>query len=284
VAPEGDGAPTIGRAIRGVVAEVVDEQLRPVPPGMDGELVIGGVAVAPGYLGRPELTAERFVADEHGGRRYRTGDRVRQRENGEIEFLGRLDDQLSIRGFRVEPGEVAAALNAHPAVEAGVAVGSGAGAARQLVAYVVAVTPEPPEAAELDAFLAGVLPDYMVPSRYVWLDALPVTANGKVDRAALPDPAATTDSAAAGPPASSDLEARVAAIMAELLEVPVSEISSDQNFFLLGGHSMLGAQLIVRLERHFGAELSLRFLFDHPTPHLVAAEVERQVAEGAATG
>ncbi len=122
VATEGDGAPSIGRPISGVVAEVVDERLRPVDPGGDGELVLGGVAIARGYLNRPELTAQRFL-DGPEGRRYRTGDRVRVRADGEIEFLGRLDDQLSIRGFRVEPGEIAAVLNSHPAIEASVAVG-----------------------------------------------------------------------------------------------------------------------------------------------------------------
>ncbi|MEA2124471.1 MAG: hypothetical protein QOI80_1253 [Solirubrobacteraceae bacterium] len=283
VAPEGSGAPTIGRPIRGIAAEVVDADLEPVPPGHDGELVVGGVAVGPGYLNRPDLTAERFLVDERG-RRYRTGDRVRRREHGEIEFLGRLDDQLSIRGFRVEPGEVAAALNGHPGIEASVAVGSGASAARRLVAYVVAAGAEPPDEAELDAFLGGVLPEHMIPSGYVWLDALPVTANGKIDRAALPDPAAPAIEAPLADGAVGDIETRIVGIMAELLEVAEEEIGRDQNFFLLGGHSMLGAQLIVRLERYFGAELSLRYLFDHPTPRLIAGEVERQMAEELAAG
>ena len=144
VAPGGDGAPSIGRPIAGVVADVVDERLQPVEPGGDGELVLGGVAIARGYLNRPELNAERFI-DGPKGRRYRTGDRVRVRANGEIEFLGRLDDQLSIRGFRVEPGEIAAALNSHPAIEASVAVGVGRSSSeRRLVAYLVASDGERP--------------------------------------------------------------------------------------------------------------------------------------------
>jgi acyl-CoA synthetase (AMP-forming)/AMP-acid ligase II/acyl carrier protein len=261
VDPDGEGPPTIGRPIAGVVAAVVDD-----------ELVVGGVAVSPGYLNRPELTAERFV-ERDGVRYYRTGDRVRLRADGEIEFLGRLDDQLSIRGFRVEPGEVSAALNAHPDVEASVAVGSGEAAARRLVAYVVAGA-ETPEEEDLDAFLAERLPEHMIPSRYVWIDALPVTAHGKIDREALPG---LTASPAPAEPASEDLETRIVALMAELLEVQPSEIARDQNFFLLGGHSMLGAQLIVRLERSFGVELSLRFLFDNPTPAAIAAEVERHM-------
>ena len=137
------------------------------------------------------------------------------------------------------------------------------------MAYVVAGA-EPPDSEDLDAFLAARLPEYMIPSRYVWTEALPVTAHGKVDRAALPGLTGAT-----APDADSGLEGRILALMAELLEVGPSEIARDQNFFLLGGHSMLGAQLIVRLERNFGVELSLRYLFDHPTAAEIAAEVER---------
>ncbi|HEY4098046.1 MAG TPA: non-ribosomal peptide synthetase [Baekduia sp.] len=277
VASEGEGAASIGRAITGVEIEVVDEDLQPVAPGTDGELIIGGVAVARGYLNRDALTAERFLDGPHG-RRYRTGDRVRMAPDGEIEFLGRLDDQLSIRGFRVEPGEVAAALNAHPAIEASVAVGAGRSSAdRQLVAYVVATGAERPERDELARFLGGSLPEYMVPSRYVWLDALPVTAHGKIDREALP--ALVEAPAPSEGPAASTVQAAVAGIVAELLEVEA--VGTDENFFMLGGHSMLGAQLIVRLEDLFDVEVSLRFLFDHPTVTEIAAEVERQQADGA---
>jgi amino acid adenylation domain-containing protein len=275
VASEGEGAASIGRAITGVEIEVVDEDLQPVAPGTDGELIIGGVAVARGYLNRDALTAERFLDGPHG-RRYRTGDRVRMAPDGEIEFLGRLDDQLSIRGFRVEPGEVAAALNAHPAIEASVAVGAGRSSAdRQLVAYVVGTGAARPERDELAGFLSGSLPEYMVPSRYVWLDALPVTAHGKIDREALP---ALVEAPVAAE-AASGVQAAVAGIVAELLEVEA--VGTDENFFMLGGHSMLGAQLIVRLEDLFDVEVSLRFLFDHPTVTEIAAEVERQQADGA---
>ena len=277
VAPNGEGAPSIGRPIAGVVAEVVDERLRPVEPGVDGELVIGGAAVGPGYLNRDELTAERFLDDERG-RRYRTGDRVRLRPDGELEFLGRLDDQLSIRGFRVEPGEVAAALNSHPAIQASVSIGVGSSSAdRQLVAYVVAAGDERPHRDELDRHLGGFLPEHLVPSRYVWLDELPLTQHGKVDRDLLPVPVEAISAAPATSPPGTRIEAAIAAVVAELLDVGVGEIGMDQNFFLLGGHSMLGAQLIVRLERSFGVELSLRFLFDNPTPAAIAAEVERHV-------
>jgi acyl-coenzyme A synthetase/AMP-(fatty) acid ligase/acyl carrier protein len=276
VAPHGAGSPSIGRPISGVVAEVVDEGLRPVEPGIPGELVIGGVAVARGYLNQPELTAQRFLDDQQG-RRYRTGDRVRQRPDGELEFLGRLDDQLSIRGFRVEPGEITAALNDHPAVLASVTVGIGSSSAeRRLVAYVVAAGRERPHADELDEFLGGFLPQHMLPSTYVWLDELPLTRHGKVDRDALPTPIDTTRDEPEGRQPQTSIEAATASVVAELLGV--DEVGIDQNFFLLGGHSMLGAQVIVRLEDLFGVEITLRRLFDHPTVAEIAAEVERLIA------
>jgi amino acid adenylation domain-containing protein len=282
VAPGGDGAPSIGRPIAGVVADVVDERLQPVEPGGDGELVLGGVAVARGYLNRPELTAERFI-DGPKGRRYRTGDRVRTRANGEIEFLGRLDDQLSIRGFRVEPGEIAAALNSHPAIEASVAVGVGRSSSeRRLVAYLVASDGERPHSDELAGFLGNSLPDYMVPSSFVWLDQLPLTEHGKIDRDALPTP---VDGAGGGPAERrpvTRVEAGTAFVVAELLDI--EEIGLNENFFLLGGHSMLGAQLIVRLDDMFGVEIGLKYLFEHPTLVEIAAEVERQMAADVVDG
>ncbi|HEY1774571.1 MAG TPA: non-ribosomal peptide synthetase [Solirubrobacteraceae bacterium] len=275
VAADAIGTPTIGRAIDGVTLEVVDEDLRLLPPGVEGELVVGGIAVARGYLGRPELTADRFLLDERGQRRYRTGDLVRLREDGEIEFLGRLDDQLSIRGFRVEPGEVAAALSAHPDIAASAAIGVGDSAAsRRLVAYAVAQDTVRPTDDELDTFLRGVLPEHMVPSGYVWLEELPLTEHGKLDRDALPEPA--SDAQPVGRLPESEIETAIAVIVAELLGA--DQIYSDQNFFLLGGHSMLGAQLITRLEDLYGVEVSLRYLFDNPTLTAIAEEVERQLA------
>ena len=276
VSEHGEGAPSIGRPISGIVAEIVNDDLDPVTPGTPGELVIGGVALARGYLNQPELTAARFITGPRG-RRYRTGDLVRGRPDGEIEFLGRLDDQLSIRGFRVEPAEVAAALNSHPGIASSVAAGTqGAGAERQLIAYAVAAVEPPPTPAELNAFLGRHLPDYMVPSRYVWLSELPVTPNGKFDRDALPALGNGSSPRPSGEPPATETEAAVADVVAQLLEV--DEVSPDENFFLLGGHSMLAAQLIVRLEDMFGVEISLRFLFDHPTPREIAAEAQRQMA------
>ena len=282
VAPDGDGAPSIGSPIAGVETEVVDERLQPVEPGGAGELLLGGVAIARGYLNRPELSAERFLNGPRG-RRYRTGDRVRVHSNGEIEFLGRLDDQLSVRGFRVEPGEIAAALNSHPAIEASVAVGVGrTSSERRLVAYVVAADAVRPHADELAEFLGGSLPDYMVPSTFVWLDRLPLTEHGKVDRDALPAPADVPADESENRRPLSEIENATVSVVAELVDI--EEVGMNQDFFLLGGHSMLGAQLIVRLGEMFGVEISLRYLFDHPTPAEIAAEVERQIATGQVDG
>jgi amino acid adenylation domain-containing protein len=277
VASSGARAPAIGRPIDGVLAEIVDPSGVPVRDGQEGELVLGGVMVGRGYLNLPELTAERFFADQRG-RWYRTGDRVRVNPDGEFEYVGRLDDQLSLRGFRVEPGEVAGALNAHPAIQSAVAVGVGAPSAeRRLVAYVVAVGAERPSEEELANFLSAQLPEHMCPSAYVWLDALPMTAHGKVDRAALPGlgsgPATPVE-------APEGVEATIAVIISDLLGV--ERIGVEQNFFLLGGHSLLAAQLIVRLEELYDVEMSLRYLFDHPTARDIAAEVERAIGTSAA--
>jgi amino acid adenylation domain-containing protein len=282
VAAHGDGAPTIGRPIDGVTAEVVDERLQQVEPGGDGELVLGGVAIARGYLNRPELTAERFI-DGPNGRRYRTGDRVRVEADGEIEFLGRLDDQLSIRGFRVEPGEIAAVLNSHPAIEASMAVGVGRSSSeRRLVAYLVANDGDHPDSDELATFLGASLPDYMVPASFVWLDELPLTEHGKIDRDALPAPPDIAEDGREANRAVTRVEAATAFVVTELLDI--DQIGMNQNFFLLGGHSMLGAQLIVRLNEMFGVEISLKYLFDHPTPAEIAAEVQHQMASDLADG
>jgi amino acid adenylation domain-containing protein len=300
VGAEEEGVPSIGRPIAGVLAQVVDARLRPVGIGGVGELVIGGVVVGRGYLNRPDLTTELFLDDDQG-RWYRTGDRVRLRPDGAFDFLGRLDDQVSIRGIRVEPGEVIAVLNAHPAIGASVVIGVGSSSIdRQLVAYVVDNGDRRPDDGELDEFLGRLLPEHLVPSHYVWLPALPLTAHGKIDRDALPDPGPTnrsgtnrsaTDRSATDPLGTAAdgtgtgrprtaTEDAIAPVLVELLDVP--DIGTNQNFFLMGGHSMLGAQLIVRLESLFDVEISLRYLFDHPTLAEIAAEVECQVAAATA--
>ena len=276
--PMADALPSIGRAIDNVEVLVLDEARRPVPPGSAGELYIGGAGLARGYRHRPDLTAERFVPHPTvpGERLYRTGDRARLQPDGTVAFLGRLDDQVKIRGYRVEPDEITAALATHPAVDdAAVVAREGDGGERQLVAYVVPAPGVVPGRDALVATLRRRLPDYMVPAVYVTLTALPVTTNGKVDRAALPAPdAANTLRDAAAPVAPrTEVEAEVARILAALLDV--EDVSVDDNFFLLGGHSLLGTQLIMRLRDAFGVELALRTLFDAPTVAELAAEIER---------
>jgi acyl carrier protein len=240
--------------------------------------LIGGVAVARGYLHRDDLTAERFIEDARG-RWYRTGDRVALRPDGGLDFLGRADDQLSVRGLRVEPAEIVAALDAHPAIDSSAVLGVRAGGADlELVAYTVADGSRPDDA-ELSAFVSTRLPKNMVPNRFVWLPELPLTPHGKLDRDALHAAAAQDRrpaAASSAPPPETSVERTVAGVVAELLSV--EEVGMDENFFLLGGHSMLGAQLIVRLEDLLDVEISLRYLFDHPTPAEIAEEAKRQSA------
>ncbi|MCK2220947.1 amino acid adenylation domain-containing protein [Actinomadura sp. ATCC 31491] len=254
--------------VPGVRALVLDTMLRPAPPGVTGELYLAGAGLARGYLGRPGLTAERFVPCPYGppgARMYRTGDLARWRE-GRLEFAGRADDQVKIRGFRIEPGEVEAALAACPGVaEAAVAVrGSGAGG-RRLVAYVRGRAGE----RDLLAYLRGVLPRHLVPSAFVLMEELPLLPNGKVDRRALPDPA-LSDPALSGParPGAGreprgPLEERLCALFAEVLGV--ARVGVDDDFFELGGHSLLAARLVSRLRADLGAEAGVRTLFDAPT-------------------
>jgi acyl-CoA synthetase (AMP-forming)/AMP-acid ligase II/acyl carrier protein len=277
--PFGETLPTIGRPIDDVEVLIVDERGAPAPPGAPGELCIAGKNVARGYRGRPDLTAERFVAHpastEPGARMYRTGDRARLLPDGRVAFLGRLDDQVKIRGYRVEPDEVAAALGAQPSIAACAVVARAdeRGEAR-LIAYVVPAAGAMLGREALVAALRRGLPDYMVPAAFVMLPALPLTTNGKVDRAALPAPDATNtlrDGPVVAP--ASGVEAELAGILAGLLGV--EEVSVTDNFFLLGGHSLLGTQLIVRVREIFGVELALRTLFDAPTVAELAAEIER---------
>jgi amino acid adenylation domain-containing protein len=271
--------PGIGRPIPGVRIHIVDAHLRPVEAGEVGELLVGGPAVARGYLNRPHLSAQAFIADPFGDapteRVYRTGDLVRRRPDGELEFVGRVDDQVKIRGHRIEPGEIVAALSRHPGVRASAVVARATGSSeKELVAYVVAwaAGATRPAMSELRAHVARLLPLHMVPALFVWLDELPMTPTGKVARAALPAPdltvAGAEDSAAAAP----QLVEAVAEIIADVLGLET--VGADENFFLLGGHSLLGAQLIVRLGERFGVELPLRSIFINPTVAELAREVE----------
>jgi amino acid adenylation domain-containing protein len=278
VASGESGQPTIGWPIDNVRIHIVDDALAEVPAGATGELLIGGPSVARGYLGRPELTAEAFIPDPFspgsGARLYRTGDYVRRLPDGALEFRGRRDEQVQIRGNRVEPGEISATLLRHPAVRAAVVVvDERASAEPRLIAHVVADAPRPDSEA-LRAHLGRSLPGHMIPAAFVYLDALPVTDNGKVDRTRLPIPTAANSAA----PADSarpdgELERTLEAIVCELLEL--DRVGVDENFFMLGGHSLLGAQLVTRIDERFGVAMSLRALFDNPTVAEMAVEVQR---------
>lgn len=267
----------IGRPIPNARVYVLDQRLQPVPIGVPGELYVGGAGVARGYLNQPALTAERFVPDPFGtfpgGRLYRTGDQARYLASGDIEFLGRVDDQVKIRGFRVELAEIEAALLRDAAVEhAAVLLREDQPNDRRLVAYVV---PRESSVAahELRTRLRAAIPDYMVPDVFVLLDAMPLTPNGKVDHAALPRPDGARQAAEAYVAPQTDVERRLAAIWAEVLRV--ERVGLDDNFFDLGGHSLLVIQLHSRLRDGFGEELSVIDLFKVPTVRSLAERLNR---------
>ncbi|WP_338861871.1 amino acid adenylation domain-containing protein (plasmid) [Mycetohabitans rhizoxinica] len=255
---------TIGRPIDNTRLYILDAYQQPVPLGAVGELYIGGAGVARGYLNRPELSVERFVRDpfstEPDARMYKTGDLARYLPDGNLEFLGRNDDQVKVRGFRIEPGEVEACLAQHPQVHDAVVLAQGEGNAKRLIAYVVAEADET-LASTLRAHVASALPEYMVPSAFVRLDAFPLTPGGKLDRRALPAPDAQAFAHQAYEAPQGELETTLAAIWSELLGV--DKISRRDSFFALGGHSLLAVQLIERLRRR-GLGMSVRALFDTP--------------------
>ncbi|GHE03399.1 amino acid adenylation domain-containing protein [Streptomyces alanosinicus] len=257
---------SIGRPLWNTRALVLDSALRPVPPGTPGELYYGGVGVGRGYLGRPAATAERFLADPcgpPGARMYRTGDLVKWRPDGSLVFLGRADDQVKVRGVRVEPGEVEAVLAGHPDVsEAAVAVRDLPGAARALVGYVVPDRGGAPlDPVALRRYAADRLPAAMVPGALVVVDAIPRTPNGKVNRRALPAPDA--EAAGQAPPSGPD-EQVLCDLFAEVLGLP--RVGAQDDFFALGGHSLLATRLAARVRSVLGVELGLRALFEAPTP------------------
>jgi natural product biosynthesis luciferase-like monooxygenase protein/amino acid adenylation domain-containing protein/non-ribosomal peptide synthase protein (TIGR01720 family) len=271
------GPVPIGTPIANTSLYVLDAELRPTPVGVPGELFIGGKGVARGYHARPELTAERFVPDPYGGdagaRMYRTGDRARWRADGTVEFLGRVDHQLKVRGFRVEPGEIEAVLARHPGVRQAVVVAREdvPGSAR-LVAYVV---PRPGTTLSEDAlraFARRSLPEHLVPSNAVSLDALPLTPNGKVDRKALPAPEGVRGTAREYVEPRTETERRVAELWSSLLGVP--RVGAEDDFFALGGHSLLATRAASRLRESFGVDLPLRELFEAATPAALAARLE----------
>ncbi|RKH32449.1 non-ribosomal peptide synthetase, partial [Corallococcus sicarius] len=258
-------APLIGRPLPATRAYVLDAALQPVPVGVAGELYLAGEGQARGYLLRPDLTAERFVPEPYGppgGRMYRTGDRVRYREDGRLEYLGRVDFQVKVRGFRIELGEVEAALRRVAALKDAVVVAKGEAADKRLVAYVVAKAGESLEVESLKAQLRQGLPEYMVPGTVVVLDALPLNANGKVDRKALPEPEVPQSGSTYLAPRTTT-EARLAAIWAEVLRLP--QVGVRDSFFELGGHSLLATQVVSRVRAELSVELPLRALFESPT-------------------
>ena len=255
----------IGKPADNTQLIVLDNQLNPLPTGVSGELYVAGVGVGRGYLNQPKLTAERFVpnpfADVPGERLYRTGDLARYRTDGVLEYIGRTDQQVKIRGQRIELGEIESRLVEFDVIrEAVVVAQEGPGGAR-LVAYAVAQPHELIDTAELRERLGQVVPDYMVPSMVVMLDALPLTPNGKVDRKALPEP--DFSSSSQYEPPQGEIEETLAAIWSEVLSV--KRVGRHDNFFELGGHSLLALKVQARVEEHFDIRLPLRSYFEHAT-------------------
>ncbi|MEU2080046.1 amino acid adenylation domain-containing protein, partial [Streptomyces sp. NPDC013489] len=269
--------PSIGGPVTGTRVYVLDDRLRPVPPGVVGELYVAGAGLARGYLNRPGLTSERFVASPFGTgeRLYRTGDLVRWDGPAGLVYTGRVDEQVKIRGFRIELGEVESALAAHPGIARAVAVArdAGAGRGRQLVAYVVpdGTAPDP---AALRAFVGERLPEYMVPAAVVVLDRLPLNTNGKLDRKALPEPQFTGGAYRAP---RTPQEEVLCGLFAAILDLDT--VGVDDSFFDLGGHSLLATRLISRIRSSLGAEIGVRTVFEAPTVAELAARL--RTASGA---
>jgi natural product biosynthesis luciferase-like monooxygenase protein len=277
------GTVLIGKPTANTQVYVLDRNCQPVPLGVPGELFIGGDGVVRGYLHRPELTGERFVPDPFsatpGARLYRTGDLVRYRTCGNLEFLGRLDHQVKVRGYRIELGEIETALNRHPAVrEVVVAAREDEPGDKYLAAYVVPHAGEGAKVVELRSYLRDRLPDYMVPSAFIAMDRLPLTPNGKVDRKALPAPdQARRDLETAYMAPQDDAERTIAAVWQEVLRL--EQVGTHDNFFDLGGNSLLMAQVSTKLRSALGRDISLVDLFRYPTVHALAKSLEGGPAE-----
>jgi amino acid adenylation domain-containing protein len=277
-----DTLPTIGRPIANTEVYILDENRQQVAVGTSGELHIGGAGMARGYLNRPELTAERFIqnpfspfSNDPASRLYKTGDLACYLENGEIAYLGRIDDQIKILGHRIEPNEIVTALDRHPTIRASLVVArEDVGSEKQLVAYVIPNPESQPAATDLQDFLRNELPEYMVPAVFVQMKNFPLRQNGKLDRAILPAPNAENtlrDEEFIAP--RTPTEERLAAMLSSLLGL--GQVGVRDNFFMLGGHSLLGTQLISHIRGKFGVELALRTLFDSPTIEQLSLEIER---------
>jgi amino acid adenylation domain-containing protein len=273
--------PTIGRPITDTEIYILDEALRPVPQGEAGEIFIGGANVGRGYLNRPNLSSEKFIRDPFSTKRdarlYRTGDLARRLPDGDIAYLGRVDNQIKILGYRIEPAEIEAAIDRYPSIASSVVVARSYDCAeKRLTAYLTMRNGSTPLAGELRDFLRASLPDYMVPSSFVKIEMLPLTANGKIDRSSLPEPSSENslrDEEFVAP--RSPIESRLGKLLCSLLNL--NEVSINDNFFLLGGHSLLGTQLIAKIRSAFGVDLALRTLFDTPTIAELSSEIERLI-------
>ena len=261
--------PTIGRPIANRQVYILDTYRNPVPIGVVGEIYIGGDGVASGYLNKPELTADKFIFHSFNGepaqRLYKSGDLARYLPDGNIDFLGRADNQVKVRGYRIELGEIECLLKQHPAVDKSVAlVREDNPGDRRLVAYVVSKQQSPPTVSELCSFLRKKMPEYMVPSVFIFLDTLPLTANGKVNRQSLPVPdQSRPDLEHAFVAARTAVEKVLAKIWGDILKL--ERVGIDDNFFELGGHSLLATQVMSRINQALRVESPLRTLFERPT-------------------
>ncbi|MBV9405062.1 MAG: non-ribosomal peptide synthetase [Acidobacteriaceae bacterium] len=269
--------PSIGSATPGTRVFLLDDDLRPVAEGERGQICVAGDGVAAGYIGRPDLTGERFVAIPSltSSRVYLTGDLGRQLPNGEFEFCGRLDDQIKLRGYRIEPGEITAALRSHPAITAAAVTTIGEGAAKQLAAYVVpngAITAD-----DLRTYLESRIPPYMVPNHFIRLSELPVTSNGKINRAALPlpNPSNSLEQPGSLSELETEVQVEVASILSSLLEG--QPIGLHDNFFRIGGHSLLAAQIMSRIRSTFQVDLPLRTVFESPSVAALSQQIETRI-------
>jgi amino acid adenylation domain-containing protein len=274
------GLPTIGRPIDNVQTYILDDQLQPVSGGAVGELYVAGAGLGRGYLNRPDQDAQYFVPNPFGGRpnerMYRTGDLVRYLPDGQIGFVGRIDDQVKIRGYRIEPSEIVTVLNQYPGVQASLVVArSETTGDKRLVAYLVSSDSQLVRN-DLRDYLRTYLPDYMVPAMFVRLSSLPLNSSGKIDRSMLPAPSDLNtigDQIYVAPRTA--VEKQMVSILAELLGM--ERVGVNDNFFFLGGHSLLGTQLIARARDSFGIELPLRTVFDWPTAAELSVEIERML-------
>jgi amino acid adenylation domain-containing protein len=273
--------PTIGRPIANTKVHLLNENYQEVATGEVGEIYLGGANVGRGYLNQAGLTAEKFIADpfssEPGQRLYRTGDLARRLPNGDIAYLGRVDEQIKVLGYRIEPAEIESVIDRHHAIRSSVVVARSFDCSgNRLIAYVTTRDGAEPTAIELREFLKTSLPDYMIPAVFVKLEELPLTSNGKVDRVSLPEPVDENrlpEQTFAAP--RTPTEQRVAQILCSLFNV--KEVGINDNFFLLGGHSLLGAQLVIKIRNAFGVDLPLRAIFDAPTIAGLSATIEEQI-------